>query len=371
MHKVTFYPLGNADCCLIDLKDGDKKLLFDYANCRDANDRYDLRIDLAETLKRNLEDVNRDYFDVVGFTHADDDHIHGFSEFFYLEHASKYQDDERIKIKELWVPAASIIETGEQLQDEGRILRAEARHRLIAGTGIRVFSRPDHLKAWLEEQGLTLESRQHLMIDAGKIVPGFNKLSEGVEFFVHSPFAVHVENGVQDRNECSLILQAVFLDESVETKLMLIGDTTNEILTQIVEVTQYHSRNERLAWDVFDVPHHCSYLALGDEKGKEKTEPVEKIKWLLEQGSVGGIIVSPSKIIPPDDTIPPPHRQAANYYKGVAKDIDGEFRVTMEHPSKSAPKPLVIKIDGLGATVEKLSVSAGAAIAGQTAPRVG
>ena len=87
--------------------------------------------------------------------------------FFYLEHASKYQDADRIKIRELWVPAAAIIEDG--CKDEDRIIRAEARHRLRSGKGIRVFSRPDKLKDWLNDQGLTLESRAHLITDAGQL----------------------------------------------------------------------------------------------------------------------------------------------------------------------------------------------------------
>jgi hypothetical protein len=33
---LTFYPLGNADCCLIDLANG-KKILFDFADKRDPN----------------------------------------------------------------------------------------------------------------------------------------------------------------------------------------------------------------------------------------------------------------------------------------------------------------------------------------------
>jgi ribonuclease BN (tRNA processing enzyme) len=109
MHKVTFYPLGNAACCKLDLSDG-RKLLFDYANCRDTEDRDDLRIDLASVLREDLKTAERTYFDVVAFTHCDDDHIHGFSEFFNLQHAKKYQACERINITELWVPAAIVIE---------------------------------------------------------------------------------------------------------------------------------------------------------------------------------------------------------------------------------------------------------------------
>jgi glyoxylase-like metal-dependent hydrolase (beta-lactamase superfamily II) len=148
MHKMTFYPLGNADCCKIDLSNGGK-LLFDYANMRDDEDEADLRINLAKALKDDLQDAKRQDFDVVAFTHADDDHIHGFSEFFYLEHAEKYQAEDRVKIKDLWVPAAIITEEG--AEDEARILRTEARHRLKKGKGIRVFSRPDRLKDWLKD----------------------------------------------------------------------------------------------------------------------------------------------------------------------------------------------------------------------------
>ena len=145
--KLTFHPLGNADCTRVDLADG-KKLLVDFANTRNAQDPYDKRIDLPTELKSDLRAAERDYYDVVCYTHLDDDHCCGSGDFFWLEHAAKYQGDGRIKIRELWVPAAAILEDG--LDDSGRIVRQEARHRLRKGSGIRVFSRPTKLKAWLE-----------------------------------------------------------------------------------------------------------------------------------------------------------------------------------------------------------------------------
>jgi len=163
MHQATFFPLGNADTCLLDLECG-KKLLFDFAHWEDAEDDKDLRIDLGAALREDLEKDERDSFDVVAFTHLDDDHIHGATDFFYLEHAKKYQDTDRIKINELWVPAAAIVEEG--VKDEANVIRAEARHRLKQGRGIRVFSRPDALKEWLENADLDPASRQHLITDA-------------------------------------------------------------------------------------------------------------------------------------------------------------------------------------------------------------
>lgn len=369
MHKLTFYPLGNADCCKIDLSNG-QKLLFDYAHCREGEHEDDLRIDLAKELREDLDDANRDYYDVVAFTHGDEDHIRGSSDFFYLEHAKKYQDDDRIKINELWVPAAMILEEG--LSDEARVLRSEARYRLIKGKGIRVFSRPEKLKNWLEENGLTLEKRKNFITDAGKTVPDFDKSSHGVEFFVHSPFAAHVNDEIEDRNESALILHATFEVDGVETKFMIIGDTTHEILTEIMDITRAKNRNDRLNWDIYSIPHHCSYRALSDEKGDEKTKPVKNVKWLLDQGNEKGILVSCSDPIPEDDENDlPPHRQAANYYQEVADKIGGEFKVTMEHPKESNPEPLKIEIDSFGATCKKMILSGGYVATSRPAPRAG
>jgi beta-lactamase superfamily II metal-dependent hydrolase len=369
LHKLTFYPLGNADCCLIDLDNG-QKILFDYADVGDSDDDDDLRIDLPEKLREDLEEAGKDSYDVVAITHADEDHIKGFSEFFYLEHAQKYQDDERIKIDTLWVPAAIILETSPSTDDH-RILRQEARHRLKEGKGIRVFSKPELLEDWLKEQGLKLEDRKALITNAGQIIPGYDKSSEGVEFFVHAPFSESIDDEEIERNKASLVVQVTFKIENQDTQLIMGADINHEVWTDIVRITQHYNRDDRLKWDIFKISHHCSYTALSDTKGTTKTVPVEKVKWLFEQGHDKAILVSTSDPIPVETTKPPPHRQAANYYKEMAKDIDGEFKVTMEHPKKSAPEPLVITIDSSKATIEEQSVSAATLIASQRSPRMG
>jgi hypothetical protein len=369
MHKITFFPVGNGDTCLIDLECG-KKLLFDYAQFFQPDNEEDHRIDLETEIRNNLAEADRDYFDVVAFTHADEDHIRGASDLFYLEHAKKYQGEDRIKINELWVPAAFIIE--ENLKDDARVLRAEARYRLKHGKGIRVFSRPDIIIDWLESEGLTLEDRKNLISDAGQLVPGFSKDETGIEFFVHSPFAKHVNDSIVDRNGSALILHATFFINDSETKFMLIGDSDHEVLSDIVDITKKHGNEERLKWDIFDIPHHCSYLALSDEKGNETTVPVENVEWLLQQGETGGILVSCSYPIPSDDSDKqPPHRQAANCYKEHAKRINGQFVVTMEHPKVSKPEPLVIEIDDTGATLKKSITFGASVIVSSTAPRAG
>src|SRR5579872_3780118 len=141
------------------------------------------------------------------------------------------------------------------------------------------------------------------MVDAGRTVPGFTQEAQGVEFFVHSPFGSRLDDGtLVDRNTDSIVVQASFLADGKVTKVILGSDVDHCALTEIVNVTKYHKRQERLEWDIFKLPHHCSYLSLGPEKGKDKTTPVAEVKWLIEdQGQSGAIVVSSSKPIPSND----------------------------------------------------------------------
>lgn len=376
MHKINFFPLGNADCCRIDLECG-KKILFDYADTRDIDDPADLRWDLSNELQEDLKKCNRKYYDVVAFTHLDKDHLKGSSKFFYLEHSKKYQEENRVHIEVMWVPAGFITEPKPEDED-ARILQREARYRFKEKKGIRVFSRPERLAEWCEENEISLADRKILITDAGKIAPEFSIAHDDVEFFIHSPFAMRQdENTVEDRNGDSIVVQATFVVGQVHTKALLMADSTHEALSEIVSVTKRKGNDARLEWDIVKLPHHCSYLSLGPEKGDDKTEPVENVAWFYEnQGQQGGIIVSTSKPIPikgskEDEDPQPPHRQASNYYKDILDEVNGQFIVTMENSSKTAPKPLVIEIGMDKATIKKQVTNAAHVATSRPAPRAG
>ncbi len=376
MHRITFFPLGNADCCRIDLQGGEK-LLFDCAATRDPNTPQDLRCDLHQLLRDDLDSEARDYFDVVVFTHLDRDHFARATEFFHLDHARKYQGAGRIKINTIWVPAAVITEQAPD-DDEARIIQAEARHRFREGAGIRVFSRPERLREWCEKHGIDLEDRLHLISDAGRIVPDFSLEKHGAEFFVHSPFAVRQDdNSVEDRNSDGIVVQATFSVDGTPTKVLLMADADHGVLSDIVSVSVERGNAKRLEWSVAKLPHHCSYLSLGPEKGAEQTEPVAEVAWLYEeQATTGAIVVSTSRPIPvkgskEDVDAQPPHRQAANYYQAALESNNGEFVATMEHPNATSPEPLVIEMGARGATLKLASLSAPSIITSRPAPRAG
>ena len=367
MHLVRFFPIGNADTCLIELENG-RRALFDFADMGSKDDPDDKRCDLERELRDCLDGDKE--IDVVAFTHFDGDHCMRAKDVFYLEHAAKYQDDDRIKMKTMWVPASAILEVGSTGQ--ALTLRAEARHRFIEGEGIRVFSRPDALDDFLRERGIDPAKRRNLISDAGTLCPEFQLEADGVEFFVHSPFAEHCDdNTVIIRNDAALFMQATFKVGEQLTRLILSADVGYEVIDDIIRLTRHYTNDDRLLWDINNVPHHSSYNSLGPEKGDDETVPPERLKWLYEeQGQKGALLVSTSCPIPAADSTQPPHRQAANYYKRVAQDLSGQYIVTMTHPSEARPKPLIIEIGKSGYTVRKAPSGAPAIVTGVT-PRAG
>lgn len=368
MTKITLYPLGNADCCLIRL-DNDKLFVFDYADMHNPDDSEDKRMPLKEAFDADIGWPKRNYVDVMAFTHGDDDHVCKAPERFWLEHAEKYQGDDRVKINELWVPAALIVEEG--CDDCTRIIRQEARFRFLSKSGIRVFARPEHLKDWLEEQGQRLEDYKHLIVDAGTVVPGFTLENDGIEFFAHSPFAERTEDGLLDRNDNCLVLQATIRVNGTDTRFLITADSVSECWQKIVRITRAHANERRLAWDIFKLPHHCSYLSMATEKEEYKTKPNEEFAWLLKQGTQRSIMVSTSWPIPDGTEDQPPHVETYRCYKDTANELDADLVVTMENPSKTSPKRTVITLDRNGATLEKKSAFASVTITGSRSPRVG
>ncbi|MCW7503889.1 hypothetical protein [Leptospira paudalimensis] len=364
-HEIIFYPVGNGDTSQIIL-DNKKRILMDFRHIKKSEEENGgPEINLKKALGKELADANRDYFDVVAFTHGDEDHIKNSTEFFELSHASKYQGEGRIKINTLWVPASMILEQApsENQSDEFVIWRQEARYRLKKGEGIRVFSKPDRLKEWLKENDLSIDDRKHLITDAGQLVPDFSLDSDGIEFFCHSPFVKHVDENEEFRNEASLIFNIRIKIGAEIYDYLAIGDSKWDILEDIVTKSQKRKNEDRLKWDIFNVPHHSSYLALSDEKGKEITYPKDKIEELLLYGKEGSFLISSSHAIPDNkdayEQIQPPHIQAKKCYEKYLNKVKGcMFLVTMEESDTSNPQPIKFIIDEAGIAKEEKKISA-------------
>jgi hypothetical protein len=134
----------------------------------------------------------------------------------------------------------------------------------------------------------------------------------------------------------------------------MIGDSEHEVLEDIVHYTEngIHKDKKRLEWDIYNIPHHCSYLALNSrgEKGEIETIPKEKIDKLLSYGNLYSTLISSSHTITEDYEKPqPPHIQAHNCYVKYNKKNNGRgIFVTMEYPNKEKPEPIEIAINKNG-----------------------
>lgn len=381
VHQITFYPVGNGDTTQLALA-SKKRILFDFCHRGKAEGEDSPEIDLKAKLSEELKQANRDYFDVVAFTHADEDHIKGSTDFFELQHAIKYQGNGRIKIKQLWVPAAMLLEEADNdhQSDEYVLLRQEARHRLLEGKDILVFSKPQALMDWLapklEDRGESASARDHLFIDAGTLVPGFTLANDGVEFFCHSPFIKHCDEGDIIRNSAALVFNVRLRADGCDYDYLEVGDAEWSDLEDIVSTTRAHKNDNRLKWDLFNIPHHCSYKALSDEKGEKETVPKDLVKELLLEGKNDCYIVSCSKPVPDEknayNDIQPPHIQARKAYERYLKEVGGrKFLVTMEEPNANKPEPIVFEVTAGGITWKKSVLMGAPAIISSTPPRAG
>lgn len=389
IHRIKFYPVSNGDTSQFILANG-KRLIFDF-NHRKTGEAVDSpHIDLKAHLKKELDDAGKNTVEVFALTHADTDHLAGASDFFYLNHASKYQGEGRIKIETLWVPAVMLLEKYRRNESHPEYApwAEEAWHRLLEGKGVRIFSKPKELATQLTEElkkiKLPANSRDHLFTHAGEFVPGFSLDTDGLELFTHSPFADHKEDGTTvERNEESLMFHVRFSADGKTTDMIQCGDSEAEALEWIVTKTQKEKKDERLCWDLFNIPHHCSYLALNinGQKGDKKTVPLPKVKELLDFGRPGAYIVSSSFSIPDNnkayEQTQPPHIQARKTYEDALDEIGGTaFLVTMEESTEKKQEPIEFEISSRGLKRTKIAtatdkISAAAIITSNSAPRAG
>ena len=228
----------------------------------------------------------------------------------------------------------------------------------------------------MEENGLTVDSRRSVITDAGEVVPSFTLAGDGVEFFCHSPFIKHVDDSEDMRNEAALIFNIRFQVGDNKFDYFMTGDSEWEVLSDIVEKSKIHKNEDRLAWDLYSLPHHCSYKTLSDEKGETETIPKPSVKELLLSGKEGAHIVSSS--LPIEDTkagserSQPPHIQAKKCYLKHLKEINGgKFFVTMEEPNEKKPEPLIFKIEATGISREAKVITAANIITSSPAPKAG
>lgn len=257
---------------------------------------------------------------------------------------------DEVTIGDLWfTPRVLWDQDQDELADDAKAFRDETERRINklkadgqvgSGDRIRIIGFHDSLEEHndiyenLPEGAVTVPGNEFTAIDGEDFDGSFRA-------FVHAPFK---EDGDKDRNDTSFALQITLTDGDTDLKALVLGDLAYPTVNRIFE----RSDDEDLEFDVFLAGHHCSKSVMywqgpDDDEPKLQQPLLDKIAGAARDGAH---IVASSGPIPasnePGDN--PPHTEAAVRYRELVDD--GHFVCTGEHPTETAPEPLVFEIDG-------------------------
>ena len=336
--SITYFPVGNGDTALVKLTDG-TTILIDLCICSDDEEKYDVHGHLVGELRA---EKGIPHADAVVLSHPDQDHIRGWSTYFYSGDPSRYSEghkkEGRIIADELWFAPRIFAPHEKELCEEARRFRDEVNRRIelfrkcsassnLAGNRFRVIGFSDNPDLQGLERFLTVPG------NVTNTVNGSTK--KDFEMFVHAPTKKDSDSKWSERNDTSIVLQLRFRvgDDPRAALAMFGGDAHCGIWSNIIE----KSKTADLEFDLFLGPHHCSWTFFSEEPSEEANPDDVILDFLSTKKREGAIVVCSSKPIKDDDDNPP-HYIAYEAYEGIF----GGDRVlcTMEHPNEDEPTPL-------------------------------
>lgn len=356
-HQLKFYPVGNGDTSFITLSDNTTILtdckIRDGEEDSAGNKIYSVKKDLLDSLQRRSKNP---FLDLFIITHPDEDHCLGYEKNFYRGDPDKYSETNRnndeIIIDEIW--STSMLFNGAS-NDDAKALKKEAERRRKLwdddkpekdkpGNRIRMIGYDEDEKFENLPNSVPGETLNKIN---GKMITNF-------EFFVHAPFKKHLIEATaeKDKNFSSIAMQARFKinqsDANWSCFFLFGGDADHNIWAEILKKSEANNNKEKLKWDIFMSPHHCSWTFFNNvpyaDPVENKTPKDSSLKILDYKKSGGKIIASSKTIVNNDDN--PPHYQAKQQY--LKKVSASEFLNTAVEPSEKQPEPIIFEITSSG-----------------------
>lgn len=351
--KITFYPVDNGDCNLIEIENGPKIMWDCKFRASAEDDTQESKFDvIADLLNNKLTNKVKGlpFLDAFILSHADKDHCQGFDEKFYLGDPDKISEDDKnskkILIGELWYSPRVLTEHNDELSEPAKAFKNEALRRLklyrINKTAANKDGNRIRIIGWTDDADL--EGLDDRIATPGSEINEVNgKIYSNFRMFIHAPFKEDIKYA--DRNETSVVMQ-IRIDCGLKKdvgKILLGGDAEWRVWEEIVS----KSENKNLKWDVFEAPHHCSWSFFSDDR--EKGDVNQASMDLLNKKENNAMIVSSSKYISHMDSNPP-CKKAKNRYVEVVEEEN--FFCTGGNKQGDTPKPVVFELKENGFNIE-------------------
>ena len=375
-HIIKYYPVGNADCSLIKLDNGmtvivDCQILADLTDGKGKQVVFDVKADLLKELKKDAS--GRPYVDLFISTHPHKDHTKGFEGNFYHGDVSKYDKEknkDEIIIEELWITPRGIMN---DLADTSEEIRREAkRRRKLYDDNISFHgSTGNFLRIIGYDKDKDFDSR-YCYVPENTVTSVHGSSLSWLDIFIHAPFKKDIESSKRDddKNAISIVVQLGFKIQGYseyKSRVLMGGDAEHNIWEHILE---NNKDNERLRWNIFLAPHHCSWTFFNDSSNKKEVLPCAESILDKQIGSLAHIVASSEEI--KDNDKNPPCYQAKQQYINRLKSGSSHFLNTATNSKVgNIPQPIVFKINEYGKTLKEVTTVAGTSSIANPAPRAG
>lgn len=338
----VFWTVGTGDSTSIVVTD-EVVVQVDLHNLEKADDDDDPHVAIVDELVSVLpRKEDKPYLAVFVLTHPDLDHCKGFKEL-----------KSRVEIGELWFSPRIFAEYSGDLCDDAKAFKREAKRRVKktienngdveSGDRVRVVGYDDLLS---DEEYEDLP-RSCLSVPGTSVTAlDGNNLESDISVFIHAPFK---DDMAGERNEQSIGIQVTLKSGDVLAKAILLGDHSYPTVKKVFEVSNEAGNQDKLEWNIFQAPHHCSKSVMywkdeGDEEEKLKEDVLE----LINKASLSpGYIISSSEPIPTRDKkgANPPHAKAKRQYQTITPT---DFICTQEHPNAEEAEPIIFEVTETG-----------------------
>lgn len=369
--KITYFPVGNGDMTLIQLNDAEinggspTTILVDCCISENGGSECDVESELRNRLP--VDGKGRPYVDVFCLSHPDEDHCRGLRNYFHLAPLSDYDDEaEKIVIREMWSSPLVFRRASKTftLCEDAKAWRTEAKRRVELhrkrknqGKGSATAQSGDRILLIGKDLDKNNKARN---ADIPEIVRNIDtefsdicgNTSEYITMHILGPLPKGEVNDDEETlasNRSSIIMRYHIRpkanDDNITTYLTG-GDAHVAVWERLWK--KHNKTPENLAYDILLSPHHCSWRVLSDCSWSDGCRDINAdARNALSQIEDGGTIIASSKPIKEEDA-DPPCVGAANEYKSIVNEVNGEFLCTGKHPSEKNPEPLEITINSNG-----------------------